>query len=664
MSFVNLLLIAIIPALIIIGFFIRTNKRLALNLLYVSLITLITNTILKKVFQTNQEFYPQSQWIFYEFPSLSTQLAITFWFYLSYKSKKIILFVPTILILAFVGYYRITSKGHTALDILGGLIFGLLIIFLFTYFENKRKQEKWGRMAIIERFPDPLTPFFQDVIIEVYTRAVRETLKELNLASQSFIPTYKIFNGYIYNNFDLKKIPKLKLVKLFIKLYSEAQKTEQRYYQEILPKDQKFLNILTKVNLKELSNEKLLQYFQETKKHFKSRMIYETIVAYFLEAVMKISKSLIKLVLGKESKNYPYLQAVVYQGENESTKIDREIGELVGVARQLNLIDFFKNNKAKEILSNQNRDEKILKFQQKVNDFISKYHYRLINYDFIAPTWGESPEIIVEIIKNYLLENINIEDKIKTENEKRKETLGKIEKVFETSAIKRFLLKDRFYKWLNLAEKYNLLKEARYNSRMMYFYWLKSILLQIGENLLNAGIVEQKSDIFFFQNQELESLVNEKSATRINFVEIKSKIKYRKSEKEKQYQLNPPFEFTEKETINWKKEFESTNELTGIIANVGKIRGVCKVINNTDEFTKLNKGDILVARTTNPAWTPLFAMAGGVITEVGGLLSHAAIVSREYGIPSLINVKNATKILKDDDLVEIDANNGIVRILS
>lgn len=664
MSFVNLLLITVIPALIIIGFFVRKNKRLALNLLYVSLITLITNTVLKKVFQASQEFYPQSQWVFYEFPSLSAQLAITFWLYLSYKSRKIILYIPTILILAFVSYYRITSKGHTALDILGGLVFGLLIIFLFIYFENKRKQEKWGRFAIIERFPDPLTPLFQDVIIEVYTCAVRETLKELNLASQSFIPTYKIFNGYIYNNFNLKKIPKLKLVKLFIKLHSEAKKTEQRYYQEILPKDQEFLTTLTKVNLKELSNEKLFQYFQKTKEHFKSRMIYETVVAYFLEAVMKISKLLIRLVFGKESKNYPYLQAIVYQGENESTKIDREIGGLVRVARQLNLVDFFKNNTAKEILSSQNGDEKVLKFQQKVNDFVNKYHYRLTNYDFIAPTWGESPEIIIEIIKNYLLENIDINDKIKAENEKRKDTLLKIEKVFETSVIKRLLLKGVFYKWLNLTEKYNLLKEARYNSRMMYFYWLKSILLQIGENLLNNGIVEQKGDIFFFQNQELESLVNERSATRINFVELKSKIKYRKSEKEKQYQLNPPFEFTEGENINWEKEFESTKELTGIIANVGKIRGVCKVINNTDEFTKLNKGDILVARTTNPAWTPLFAIAGGVVTEVGGLLSHAAIVAREYGIPAIVNVKTATKILKDGDLVEVDANKGIVKILT
>lgn len=664
MRLVNLLLIAVIPALIIIGLFVRKNKRLALNLLYVSLITLITNFLLKKVFQTSQNFYPQSQWMFYEFPSLSAQLAVTFWLYLSYKSRRIILCIPTILILAFVGYYRVTSKGHTAMDILGGLVFGLLIIFLFTYFENKKKQERWGRVAIIERFPDPLTPLFQDVIIEVYTHAVRETLKELNLASQSFIPTYKIFNGYIYNNFDLKKIPKPKLAKLFIKLYSEAQKVEQKYYQEILPNDQNFLNTLTKVNWKEQANEKLLQYFKEVKEHFKNRMTYETGVAYFLEAIMKISKILIKLVLGGESKNYPYLQAVAYQGEYESTKIDKELGELVIVARQLNLIDFFKNNKAKEILSSQNRDRNILTFQQKFNDFIKKYHYRLTNYDFIAPTWGESPEMIVEIIKNYLLENINIEGRIKTENKKREQTLAKIEKVFEASAIKRLLLKNKFYKWLNLAEKYNLLKEARYNSRMMYFYWLKRILLQIGKNLLNAGIVEQEGDIFFFQNQELESLVNEKNVTRINFEELKSKIKYRKSEKEKQHQLNPPFEFTGKEIINWKKEFESTKELTGIIANVGKIRGLCKVINNTNEFAKLNKGDILVARTTNPAWTPLFAMASGVVTEVGGLLSHAAIVSREYGIPSLINVKNATKILKDDDLVEIDANNGILRILS
>ena len=76
----------------------RKNKNLGLNLLYVSLITLITNILLKKLFQTSQEFYPQSQWVFYEFPSLSAQLAITFWLYLSYKSRRIILYIPTILI--------------------------------------------------------------------------------------------------------------------------------------------------------------------------------------------------------------------------------------------------------------------------------------------------------------------------------------------------------------------------------------------------------------------------------------------------------------------------------------------------------------------------------------------------------------------------------------
>ena len=131
-----------------------------------------------------------------------------------------------------------------------------------------------------------------------------------------------------------------------------------------------------------------------------------------------------------------------------------------------------------------------------------------------------------------------------------------------------------------------------------------------------------------------------------------------------------------KENIVWTQnpggiinEVESLNnletaKLKGNIAYKGKIKGRVKII-LTNDFHEIGfeAGDILVATSTNPALTPLFKKAGAIITDEGGIMSHAAIISREMKTPCIIGTKIATKILKDNDIVEVDANKGIVRII-
>lgn len=112
-----------------------------------------------------------------------------------------------------------------------------------------------------------------------------------------------------------------------------------------------------------------------------------------------------------------------------------------------------------------------------------------------------------------------------------------------------------------------------------------------------------------------------------------------------------------------KQKNSATSELTGEIANKGIARGVVRVIFATDEFHKMQKGDVLVTSMTTPDFVILMQKASAIVTDMGGLLCHAAIVSRELGKPCIIGTKFATQILKDGDLVEVDADKGVVRIL-
>ena len=103
-------------------------------------------------------------------------------------------------------------------------------------------------------------------------------------------------------------------------------------------------------------------------------------------------------------------------------------------------------------------------------------------------------------------------------------------------------------------------------------------------------------------------------------------------------------------------------ELSGVPISPGVVQGRVKVLQFANE-KQLLPGEILVARATDPGWTPLFINAKGIILEIGGALQHGAVVAREYGVPCVSGLDNATQILRDGQLVEVDGSNGIVRLL-
>ena len=100
--------------------------------------------------------------------------------------------------------------------------------------------------------------------------------------------------------------------------------------------------------------------------------------------------------------------------------------------------------------------------------------------------------------------------------------------------------------------------------------------------------------------------------------------------------------------------------VTGLVASKGIAKGNCVIVNSVTDFSKVKKGDILVVKNTDPSYVILFSRVAGIITEVGGMCSHAAIVSREMGLPCIVGTGNAREILKDGLKVVLDAEQGIV----
>jgi pyruvate,water dikinase len=104
------------------------------------------------------------------------------------------------------------------------------------------------------------------------------------------------------------------------------------------------------------------------------------------------------------------------------------------------------------------------------------------------------------------------------------------------------------------------------------------------------------------------------------------------------------------------------NALKGIAASPGTVTGPARIVNGPEDFAKMQTGDVLVAPLTTPAWTPLFARAAAIITDVGGPLSHGSIVAREYGIPAVLGTGAATKRIQNGQIITVDGSSGVVSL--
>jgi pyruvate,water dikinase len=128
--------------------------------------------------------------------------------------------------------------------------------------------------------------------------------------------------------------------------------------------------------------------------------------------------------------------------------------------------------------------------------------------------------------------------------------------------------------------------------------------------------------------------------------------------------FTPPVVIVGRGGLECDRPMPTGRRFEGIPCGAGLATGRAKVVLSLDEADKLDKGDILVAPYTNPGWTPLFSLVGGIVMEEGGLLSHGAVVARECGIPTVLQIPQATRRFHDGQLLRVDGDRGIVEIVS
>jgi phosphoenolpyruvate synthase/pyruvate phosphate dikinase len=292
--------------------------------------------------------------------------------------------------------------------------------------------------------------------------------------------------------------------------------------------------------------------------------------------------------------------------------------------------------------------------------YLNKYGMRCAGeIDITRPRWSEKPTTLVPMILGNI-KNVGPNASHLKFERGRQEALNKEQELLER--LKQ--LPDGEQKAKETKRMIDLVRNLsgyreypKYGTVSRYFVY-KQALLKEAERLVQANLIHEKEDIYYLAFEELHE------AARTNELDYQI-IRKRKDEYKSYEKLTPPRVITSDGEIvagEYKRENLPVDAIVGLPVSSGMIEGRARVVLNLEDAV-LEDGDILVTSFTDPSWTPLFVSIKGLVTEVGGLMTHGAVIAREYGLPAVVGVENATKLIKDGQRIRVHGTEGYVETL-
>jgi pyruvate,water dikinase len=279
--------------------------------------------------------------------------------------------------------------------------------------------------------------------------------------------------------------------------------------------------------------------------------------------------------------------------------------------------------------------------------------------DITRPRWSERPTMLVPILLGHI-ENFEPGAGERRFEQGRQEAWKKEQELLErlralpdgdrkAEEAKRMI--DRVRTFIGYREY------PKYGMVSRYFVY-KQALLEEAERLVQAHVLHEQEDIFYLRFQELHDVV------RTNTVD--DQLIHERKDAFRSYQaLTPPRVLTSEGEVvagAYRRDDVPAGALVGLPVSAGTVEGRARVIHAMAE-ADLEAGDILVTAYTDPSWSPLFVAITGLVTEVGGLMTHGAVIAREYGLPAVVGVEHATRLIRDGQRIRVHGTDGYVEIL-
>lgn len=528
----------------------------------------------------------------------------------------------------------------------------------------------YNKGSLAEHLPGPVTPLFATFGLEHVNKAAQILWTHMFGRSMPKLwpsdGAYTVINGYVY--FSCAYKPFLIMVKSLsprslregmrnsVPRYEAAQKAfaaEVAYWEEIKPEALSTMELLdsagklfdaactyfTKIQLclpSAMSSESLFRkFFLKTTERSGINDMSVFLVG-FETVALKAEKSLYQIA--EWTNQHPELTTYVDQTPVKRVEEDFSLPNPPGAISPVVWREW---------------KEMILVHQK-------EYGRTCYEYDFASPTPLEERLPVLESIKMF----VSGEGKnpfIRQAKAVRKRDAATAAVLKNIGGLRKWL----FQKLLGWAQETGTMREDAIFYMGMGHPLIRYILREIGCRLVAGGAITQPDDIYWLEKRELEALAGDldAGAPLSNMTPV---IPPRRKELEQNQRFASPNTLPEKSksltrnTIPIRKDGKLI--LTGIGTSAGVVTSRACILHGPADFEKFQPGDVLVAVTTTPAWTPLFASAGAVVTDIGGPLSHSSIVAREYGIPAVMAAHSATLSIRAGQMVTVDGGEGTVTI--
>ncbi|MHC1608843.1 MAG: PEP/pyruvate-binding domain-containing protein [Candidatus Methanofastidiosia archaeon] len=432
----------------------------------------------------------------------------------------------------------------------------------------------------------------------------------------------------------------------------KTDKAYRTWAEKYLKKMEKYDDLdLSQLTYEELHDQYILMFWSFVK-HY--RLIRHGMVTHSIGTNLMVKRWLTDW-LGDTS-GILYSKLISGLPDNKTIKTNMDMAKLADLIREnKDLSSILLEQDAEVFLETIRSNDKYLKQRAEFELFLKDYGHRSHTREIFFPRWKDDPSLVVDVLKSLVsspkvdmdaMENNAVEGRLQCE----KEVLESISK------LKYGYFKKQLFKYvMRFAQTYLIFRENQRFYLDHIIYRLRRLFSEYGNRFVHQGIISDTEDIFFLSKEEIFSLAKNPSAN------MKAKISARKKEFKKYENILPP------KFIQGRIEFDDTItreedhiRVTGTSVSPGIVRGRIRVVSSIKHISSIKENEILVTSNTDPGWTPIFAKLAGLITETGGILSHGAVVSREYGIPAVTAVKNATVFFRTGQYATIDGNEGVI----
>jgi len=463
-------------------------------------------------------------------------------------------------------------------------------------------------------------------------------------------------NGHLYSYINISQFNEIGEF-----LFNEVRK-DRKFY-KIVEKNilstgkdlMSFCDKISRLNYSELSNRKLSEIYNSYSKKLKIMRAWgwvppliDGIEISFLSNYLQKRLRQFMQSIRKEDRTAEYYS--ILSSSEKMSEIQIEEIVRLKLIQKINTID---PNLIKLLKTGDKKVQARIEDNQKVFNAIKKHAKKFdwLTYNYVGPTMNEIDTL--RLIEDSLKQKNSIEKQISDIKNhyiklghKKREILKKIK---PTGELKYLFKVSAFFMYL---------KDLRKGIYQKSYVAMDSVLAEIAKRV-NLTLKEVK----YLTEEEVNNALNKgKNFSKITKKRTKYCVSVTKNGKTEVYTGNKAKEIIDKETTTELID-ETTREFKGLIAYSGKVRGIAKIVSVVKDIPKIKNGEILISPSTNPDLILAMKKASAFVTDMGGITSHAAIVSREMKKPCIVGTKIATKIISDGDLIEVDANNGIIKIL-